>query len=276
MQQLVYFIRKFKYFLFFLLLEIIALFLIFNNHSFHKSKYVNSSRAITGWFYTTSSNVSAYFNLHQENKVLVEENLVLKNQLEKIFTLTDTLQKSGVIDSVRFHQKYEFISAKIIKNEYHKSFNHLLLDKGKKDAVFKEMGVINSKGILGITDATSTNYARVQSILNKNSRINARFKNNFYFGTLIWNGKNYHRVQLIDIPRQAPVSLGDTIITGGKSTIFPEGILIGTVQKINLESTTTNSLDIELFNDMSNIGNAYIINNFEKIEIRTLENLSNE
>ena len=276
MQQLVYFIRKFKFFLFFLLLEIVALFLIFNNHSFHKSKFVNSSRAITGLFYKTSSEVSTYFKLRQQNNILAEENLRLRNQLERVSIFLDSTQKISVIDSVEFKQKYNFIAAKIIKNEYHKSFNHLLVDKGENDSILKEMGVFNSKGILGITDATSNNYARVQSILNKNSRINARFKNNFYFGTLTWNGENYNHVQLIDIPRQAAVSLGDTIITGGKSSIFPEGILIGTVQKINLESTTTNSLDIKLFNDMSNIGHAYIINNFEKTELKNLETLIDE
>ncbi len=70
MQQLIYFFQKFKYFLFFLLLAIIALVLTFNNLNFHKSKFVNSANTITGGFYSKASNISEYFSLKSENKIL--------------------------------------------------------------------------------------------------------------------------------------------------------------------------------------------------------------
>jgi rod shape-determining protein MreC len=276
MQQIVFFIQKYKFFLFFLLLEIIAFSLIVNNNSFQRSKFVSSTNAITGDFYKKSAQASEYFSLEERNNFLVEENTFLKNKLDKIYSQIDSTEFHTVIDTSKFHQKYEYISSKIIKNEFHKSFNFLLLDKGKNDTIFQEMAVINSKGVLGITDAVGSNYARVQSIINKNSRINARLKNSYHFGTLTWDGKDYNVVQLTDIPRQAEVSVGDTIITDGKSTIFPEGILIGKVLQINTGNSASNSLDIKLFNDMSNIGNAYIIRNFEKLEIEKLENPENE
>ena len=102
-------------------------------------------------------------------------------------------------------------NAKIIHNNYSSKFNFLTINKGETQGVKREMAVINSKGIIGLTDNTSNNYARVQSILNRNSTINARLKNSNYFGTLGWNGKNYNIVQLSDIARQAPLKIGDTI-----------------------------------------------------------------
>ena len=134
------------------------------------------------------------------------------------------------------------------------------------------MAVINSKGIIGVTEKSSSNYARVQSILNSNSKINARLKNSTHFGTLTWNGKDYNTVQLEDIPRQAILKVGDTIITGGKSTIFPEGILIGTIKNID----NKNILDIRLFNDMSSLGYVYVVTHLDKEEINKLNNSSNE
>jgi len=276
MQQIVYFIQKYKYFLFFLLLEIIAFSLIVNNNSFHKSKFVSSANAITGGFYKKSSQISDYFNLKNENTFLINENTKLKNQLEEVSFLLDSTKIFTSIDSLNFNQKFEYISSKVIKNDYHKPFNFFLIDKGENDSISKEMAVINNKGILGVTDAVSNNYTRVQSVINKNSFINARLKNSFYFGTLTWDGKDYNIVQLTDIPRQAKVIVGDTIITDGKSAIFPEGILIGSVIKINSGNSASNSLEVKLFNDMSNIGNAYIIRNFDKLEIRNLENPRNE
>ena len=207
--------------------------------------------------------------------VLSEENSRLRNIIEQNNT-TISLD-SIVVDTVKYHQKYIYTQAKIINNNYSNSFNFLTLNKGKNQNIDKEMAVINSKGIIGITENSSSNYTRVQSILNKNSSINARLKGNTsFFGTLKWNTENYNIVQLHDIPRQAPLKIGDTIETGGKSTIFPEGIPIGVISKINQGNTADNKVDITLFNDMSNLRHVYVVKNLHKEEIKSLENSSNE
>ena len=276
MQQIIYFFQKFKYFLFFLLLEFIALTFIFSNLNFHKSKFVNSANSITGGLYKTLSNSTEYLNLSSENKILSEENTRLKNRLEKNISV-NLMIDSTVVDSTKYLQKYTYTNAKIINNNYSKQFNFLTINKGKNQKIDKEMAVINSKGIIGITENTSNNYTRVQSILNKNSGINARVKgNNNYYGTLKWNGIDYNTVQLHDIARQAPLKIGDTIETGGRSTIFPEGILIGTILKINPGNTADNKVDVLLFNDMSNLGYVYVVKNLDKEEIQSLENTNNE
>lgn len=251
------------------MLQIIAIVLTFNNLNFHKSKFVNSANSVTGGLYSKASNISEYWNLKAENKLLAEENTRLKNLLEKK-TILNLDQDSTRIDTIKYHQKFTFSTAKIINNSYTKRFNFLTINKGKQQGIKKEMAVINSRGIVGITENTTTNYARVQSILNGNSKINARLKHSNYFGTLSWNGANYNIVQLSDIPRQAPLKIGDTIETGGKSTIFPEGILIGTISKINKGNSADNKVDVTLFNDMSNLGYVNIIKNFHKEEIKSL------
>lgn len=275
MQQLIYFIQKYKYFLFFLLLSFIAIFFTINNNNFHKSKFISSANEITGGMYEKTSQISNYFNLKPQNEELILENTRLRNLVEKLTSVSDSSITISVIDTIKYNQKYTYTSAKIHSNNYHKSNNFILLNKGESHGVKKEMAVINSKGIIGITEDVSANYTRVQSILNSNSKINAKLKNSFHFGTLVWNGEHYNIVQLEDIPRQANMKVGDTIITGGKSTIFPEGILIGTIQKINTQNNN-NIIDIKLFNDMSNIGYAYIVTALDKDEIRNLNNIKDE
>ena len=274
MQQLIYFFQKFKYFLFFLLLQLIALTLIFNNLNFQNSKYVNSANALTGGLYSKVSDMSDYFSLKATNTQLIEENTLLRNFLNQK-TNTSFKVDSIVIDTVKYYQKYTYTSAKIINNSYSKAFNFLTINKGTIAGLSKEMAVVNGKGIIGFTDNLSPNYGRIQSILNKNTKINARLKNG-YFGTLQWNGLDYNTVQLIDIPRQAPVKIGDTIETGGKSAIFPEGILIGKVIGINNDNAVDNIINVKLFNDMSVIGPVFVIKNLQKVEIKRLENSGNE
>ncbi len=272
MQQLIYFLQKYKYFLFFLFLEVIAVALIINNHSFHKSKFISSTNFITGGLYQKSSNITEYLGLKERNSILVEENLALKNKLEKITTYLDSILANQIKDTTQLSQNFNYISGKIIKNSFHKADNFLTINRGKSYNVSKEMGIINSKGLIGITDNVSNKYARVQSILNSKSNINAKFKNNNHYGTLTWDGKDYNIVQLTDIPRQATFKEGDTVVTGGRSTIFPSGIPIGTVVKVPEELSAVNSINIKLFNDMSNLGHVYIITNLNKEEIKTVEN----
>ncbi len=267
MQQLIYFFQRYKNFLFFLFLEIIAVALIINNHAFHKSKFISSTNFITGGVYQKSSDLSEYLSLKGRNKELSEENTRLKNKLDQLSAITDTIVSEMDVD-----RNYIYINGKIINNSYNKSNNFITINRGSKHGVTSEMAVINSKGIIGITDNTSSKFARVQSILNSNSRINVGFKNNNYYGTLKWNGLDYNSVQITDIPRQAVFKIGDTIITGGKSTIFPKGILVGTISEVPKKLSASNTINVKLFNEMANLGHIYVITSLNKKEIKRIEN----
>jgi len=276
MQQLIYFIQKYRYFLFFLLLELIAFQLIINNLSFHNSKFINSASTITGGFYNKTNSISDYFQLDTENKELLNENLILRNKLEKLSQNIDTIAVTKIFEKTKLRQRYLYLKGRIEKNQFRNNYNFLTINLGSKDSVRKEMGVINSKGILGITENVLHNYSRVRSILNKNSKINAKLKNSNYFGTLTWDGFDYNITQLLDIPRQAVLKVGDTIITGGMSSIFPEGIPIGRVDNIVNGASIKRIINIQLFNDMSSLKNIYVVKDFDKQQLMNLEKTDNE
>ena len=112
----------------------------------------------------------------------------------------------------------------------------------------------------------------MQSVLNTKSNINAKIKGTEYFGSLVWDTKDYSVVQLVDIPRLVPLVVGDTIVTGGMSSIFPENVPIGVIKKYDLnDSKSFYNIDVELFSDMASIKNVYLIENQNKEEIEELE-----
>ena len=268
MQQIIFFLIRNKNFLLFIVLFSISIFLTIQTHSYHKNNFVNSSNNITGGIYTIKSSITNYFNLREENEILIDEITRIRIQLESY--------KSKVvnqnIDTNSILSKYYFVSAKVINNSFSKTKNKLTIDKGERDSIQLDLGVITSKGIVGIIDNVSNKYATIQSILNTNSQINAKLKNAKHFGSLVWNTEDPNVIQLIDIPRLASVKIGDTIVTGGKSTIFPEGILIGAVIDFELtEDENSQNLNIQLFNDMTNLQHVYIIDNLDSQEIINLE-----
>ncbi|NNE78007.1 MAG: rod shape-determining protein MreC, partial [Pricia sp.] len=191
MQQIINFIIRYKNFLLYIFLMIISLAFTIQSHSYHQSRYFNSSNWITGNILEASNGVSSYFGLSEENQKLMEEN----KQLRKLLfnrNIGDTTR----LDSVQL--TYTITTGEVIKNSFADPRNYITINKGKKDSVKPDMGVITSKGILGIVENTSNNYATVQSILNEKSNINAKIKNTDHFGSLVWDMKRFDIVQLID------------------------------------------------------------------------------
>ena len=252
----------------FLLLMVVSIGLTIQSHSYHKSKIINSANFFTGGVYEKVNSVNEYFDLKTKNDELALENGRLKGLL---FNLKDST-KLPLFDSIKGVKKTDIQISKVIKNSYGSQENFLTINSGKKFGIEPDMGVINSLGIIGIIENTSTNYSTVLSILNVKSQINAKIKKSNHFGSLIWNGKNAGFVQLIDVPRLASVKKGDTIVTGGQSTIFPENINIGTIENIYTDNQTNFfTINVRLFNDMTSLDHVYIVKNKDKKEIDALE-----
>jgi rod shape-determining protein MreC len=270
MQQIFKFIEKYKYFLLFLILESFALFFTIQNHSYHRSKFINSANTLTGGIYRQMSSINDFFYLKKENRLLSKENIHLKNLLSLSPYDLDSVV-SEQIDTVNFYQKYKYYRGKIISNNYTKRNNFLTINRGEKHGITSIMGVVNSYGIIGVTNSVSKHNATVMSILHKDSHTNVKLKNNDHYGSLIWNGKDYRTFQLVYLPRKTQVGIGDTIITGGKSSIFPEGILVGTIKDFEKQGNDFQLINIKLFNDMSALSNINIISNLEQKEIKQLE-----
>ncbi|WP_445384105.1 rod shape-determining protein MreC [Robiginitalea sp. IMCC44478] len=265
MQRIINFILRYKTTLLYAFLMFLSLILTVQSHSYHQARYFNSANWLSGNIYDASFSITGYFNLKEENKKLLEENKRLRTRLfNKEFKESTTLDSSAL--------DYVVMRAQIIKNSYSKPNNYITLNRGRNDSIQQDMGVITSKGILGIVEKSSANYASVQSILNSKSNINAKIKNTNYFGSLVWNRGDYQLVQLEDIPRLVPLQIGDTIVTGAMSSIFPEGIPIGAIDNFELkESASFYNIDVRLFNDMTNLKEVYIIKNRNREEILQLE-----
>ncbi|MDO4728894.1 MAG: rod shape-determining protein MreC [Bacteroidota bacterium] len=272
MQQIIGFIVKNGLRLLFLLLFGIALYLTIGYHSFHRSKLVNSSNRLVGFIYMNASSIKEYFSLKSENDRLQQENLLLKEYFLNHNQSKDADPRKAI---VLLDKQVDVVASKVIKNVYRNQKNILTIKGGSNQGVKKDMGVITDRGIVGIVENISDNYATVLSVLNADFQIVAKLKKNNHFGTLSWNGKSTGFVQVVDIPRIATVVKGDTIVTQSDSKAFPEDTPIGIIEKIYLDKQTNSfTLDVRLFSDMTNLGRVYVVENTDRAEITELEKLT--
>lgn len=263
MQRIIYFLIRNKDFILFLSLLFICLSINISYNEYNKSRFLNSSNTLFSHLYNTKFTISKYFNLEYQNKILTEENRKLR-----LILYNTNENKVDQFEKVNF----DVTSVSVIKNSYSYSNNFITIDSGEKDSIDIDNGVISSNGVVGIIDKTTYNYSRFISILNTNFLLNAKFKNSNYFGILSWDGININKVQLKDVPKQAEVSIGDTIVTGGNSLIFPKGIPVGYVDSYKLDNSENYlELEVKLATDMTNIEKLYVLKNNNLREINSLD-----
>ena len=284
MRQIIDFIIRKKDVVVYLILLIFSLALVFNSNYFHKSKVLIFSNSIANYSTENLKYLNEHFELKKINSNLIEENLYLKNQLEKI-------NENTSLDSLT-NINFSYKNAKVISNNLSSFKNRLVINKGIKHGLKTEMGVINSDGIIGIVNYTSKNYSSIMSILNIETKINAKIKKTSHFGTLEWDGLSTKYLKLNDIPETANIKIGDSIVTGGMSLIFPEGIKIGVVSKISKHENQVTSysvrsgnndafkyesrenylnIKVKLNTDMSNLNNVYIIESLNREEFQKVK-----
>src|SRR5690606_40024813 len=144
MHQIINFLIREKNFILFLLLLSFSIFLTVQSNSYHKTKYINSANWISGGIYEKTNAISEYFHLKSYNDQLVNENQRLRTLI-----FNSNLGKDSIIADSSLIEKYNFYSATIIKNSFSKPKNYLTLDKGTKDSIAQEMGVISYGGVVG-------------------------------------------------------------------------------------------------------------------------------
>ena len=266
MQSIINSIVKNRNLIIYLFLSFVTFNYLYNNSSVHYSGFGKVGTFISGSTSSVYSYINSYFNLRQENNKLIEENLELKKNESQFIDKSDTRDISeNKIDKT--------ISAKVILNSVNKSKNIIVINKGELNGITKEMGVISSKGVVGIIKNLTNNYSSIVSLLNTDLKINAILKNSSTIGSISWNGLNPRIVQLNDIPLSSSIKVGDTIVTGGMSFYFPKGIPIGRIEDYNNTSLEGYySIDVSIFSDFSSLSNLYVLQRTDDDEIKLLLN----
>jgi rod shape-determining protein MreC len=271
MRGLIRYLLKNYAFLLFVLLEVFSFILIFNFNSYQKAQYLNSSNQVTGTVYNTYNAIGRYFSLASVNRKLARENAMLKSLISDLpyirVTPYSVVMKAEVTDSV-----YRFISARVINNSVDKQNNYITLNKGRKHGIKPDQGIINSEGIVGVVTNVSESYSLGFSVLNKRWGASAKLKKSGTFGPLSWDGIDSRYANLTGIPFHVELAVGDTVVTSSYSSVFPEGIMIGTVHALEKPpGDNYYNISVKLSVNFRALSYVDVVENLKKDEIKALE-----
>ena len=278
MRNLFAFIYRFRAFLVFLLLEALCVFLIVRYNTYQGAAFFNSASRYVGQVLEFQSGVTDYFRLTGINQTLASENAALRQELMqyRLAALTDS---TAALDTTYFTPTdssasfpYHLMAGRVINNSVRRMNNYLTISKGTADGVQPGMGVVAPEGVVGRVKTVSEHYATVTSLLHSQMLISAKLTKDGTFGTIKWQGGDYRTALLDYIPLHVKPEEGDTVVTSGFNTVFPEGIMIGTISSIEQEPDKSfYTIGVKLSVDFAQLSYVYVVENTYKQERDTLE-----
>lgn len=268
MKSLLNFFVKYHVFFLFLMLEMVSLTFIVRYNNFHRVQFLNSSNAVSGNIFEKYNSVIDYFSLRKINDELANENARLRETLQSyLFSDINEIVERD-INQVRIQS----ISAKVINNSVNRQYNSITLNKGAKDGIKPDMGIICPTGVVGVILNVSENYSTALSVLNGRWSVNAKLLKSNHFGPLRWDGNNPYVAVLEEIPYHVVVDEGEKVITSGYSASFPEGIDIGRVIRVeHKDGESFQKIWVQLTTDFKSLNYVEVIQNMTKVEQLELE-----
>ena len=252
MRSLLDFIVRHSYVFLFVLLETLSLVLLFGFNDRQKEVFLTSANSMSGMLFEWRAGVDQFFLIRKENAQLVEENTRLRNML---YELAD----SQLVSTARELSSEGAVAARVIDNSVRKDDNYMTINKGTRDGIAPGMGVYSGDGVVGVVMVAGRRYSVVMPVLNGSTSISCKKKGSDCFGFLEWTGGDPYMAQLRDMPYHSAVERGDTIVTTGFSSVFPEGIPVGTVERVeHSRNGYTLKIQVNLACDLSNLGWVYV------------------
>lgn len=274
MKNLILFLQKFKYFIFFAVLQIFSIFLYVNNYNYPNTVFFTSANHITSSLLKTSNDFTQFINTPQANVTLQKENIELRNENQKLRALLDTVQFK---DTTFQEQAFEYIPAQVIYSTYGKRNNYITINRGSKDGIKEGMGVFTSKGVVGIVHQSTEHNSVIKSVLSSKIYIDVKIDKNGAFGLLNWDGKHYNKGNIDGISSDIPLKRWAKVVTRGKGGVFPSGLYVGQISNFYMEETKPLwNITVLYKEDFRRLSNVYVIRNIQQHEMDTLTQIVNE
>ena len=277
MRNIFLFIGRYFTFFVFLVFQVLALSFLFRYNKFHRAVGMGMANELTGWMNSKYANVDNYFHLKQESDRIHRVNDSLINLLKGNFLNPDTatrfVRDSIPYDTLGHRRRYVWRDAEVVSNSVNSERNYIQINRGSKQGIKDNMGVLNSDlSLVGIVVNSSDNFSQVMSLLHVKNNVNAIMKKSGNAGTISWDGKNPLLLTMTGVPKSDTITKGDTVLTGTYSLSFPPLKMIGTVASIVKDNSSSfYILRIRTAANFQNLQHVFVVENLQGDEQESLD-----
>ena len=266
MQKLFEFLVKKRHWFLFILCEILSFSFVFHYNAYQRNVFLSSANVVSGYLLSASSFVTSYVNLRNKNRMLSEQNKQLELEILQLKLQSEAINAEllsydlVMTDSV--YNTYNYITAEVVNKSVVRLLNYITINKGFKDGIRPEMGVISTHGVVGKVTTVQEHFSVIIPLLNPKWKLSCKLLNSNYDGLLVWDGRDEQYSNLEELPTHTQFYVGDTIVTSSYSAVFPSGVIVGTVVELNDSGTSgLYSLKVKLSTDFRQLTAVRVVNN---------------
>lgn len=253
----------------FLVLEIAAILMLSRTSSLQNIWINRASHRVHAAIWGSGERVRNYFHLEGQNRELAAENLELASQLRELRQKTLPYQQNLL--PFTGTDNFRMIPATIVKVSRNTQHNYIILDKGSRDGVRPQTGIISPTGVIGIVTSVGQRFSYGITLMNPRVSVSARIGRTGLVAPLEWDGKRTDGAVMRGLPLHHEINPGDTVWTSGFSTMFPADVPIGTTGRIRQVDGSTNEVSVHLFQDFASLRYVIIADNLDRKEIEDTE-----
>jgi len=218
------------------------------------------------YFSRTINSIGELKKLRGEyNKLREELNeyQVLARDLAELKTENENLRELLTFSS---EINYSPIPAQIIAKDPSNIFSSIVVNKGSRHGVEKDMPVIayneGFQGLVGKVIVVSPFSSQIKPIFDSTCYVASRLQNSRYEGLISGRGSDSENLLMQYVKKYARESIkyGDLVITSGMNSIYPKGIYIGRVRGIHAkEYEPSLELDVETIINFGKLEYVFIL-----------------
>lgn len=254
------FLARFKALWVFIILELVALYIISNQSVFQRSVFAQASMNIASETNAKIGNVLEYLSLSRTNEELSHHNAELQTLVASLQAQVLEYEANAALPAVTDTAAMRYLSAKVVSKDLSSIDKYFVLNRGSSHGVKEGFGVVANGAVVGVVSNVTDRYSAVMLAASSKFPISAKVKRDSTLCTVIWNGNSRNMADVSGIPIHSEIKPGDTIITSGYSSIFPENYRVGMVTRVS-ENRETSSKDLKVLylSDFSKLNYVQVI-----------------
>ncbi len=203
--------------------------------------------------------VETLFTIEKDYLELQQSHIKAQIELNKSRTMYLENQRLRKMLGFKDEKRFKVIPANVLSDVGSYSMISLTVDQGSADGVTLLSGVVDAEAqLVGKVVVVAPNTSLIQLISDKNFRVSVREMRSRDVGILSFTLKSGYIIQ--DVPKNAEVIAGDSVVTSGFSDIFPEHIFVGWVSEISpVVEDYVKSVRVDLATDFNRLEEVFIL-----------------
>jgi len=221
------------------------------------TEFQEASWVVAGALQSIWDGYAALRGVRAENARLTGENTDLRVQLQQARAEAAAAGQLRALLELGPRLPWRTTGAEVVAGSLSPDYRTITIDKGLRDGVLRDMPVMSAAGVLGRVALPAGDTATVQLIIDRSAAVAVRTERTRSEGIALGNGGDTLRLEYLSAT--ADLAEGDTVVTAGIDGVYPPGLAVGRVERVERSGTAYRRVTVRPFADFSRLETVLVL-----------------